>query len=168
VVATTDSKAATASDIPSGRSPLLEPLELLVGSWEMEARFAEGAFGPGSPPVVNRDGRTTFEWLDGGFFLVQRWAVDHPVAPDGIAIIGANDDGALVQHYFDSRGVARRYTMTLDGHTWTLLRETGTEYFHQRYRGVISDDGNSIDGAWESSPDGQDWHHDFDLVYRRI
>jgi hypothetical protein len=117
---------------------------------------------------VNRDGRTTFEWLDGGFFLVQRWAVDQPMAPNGIAIIGANDDGALVQHYFDSRGVARRYTMTLDGRSWALLRETGTESFHQRYRGEISDDGNSIEGAWESSADGQQWHHDFDLAYRRI
>jgi hypothetical protein len=123
-MAATDSKAIAPSDRASERSPLLEPLEILLGSREMEARFAEGAFGPGSPAVVNRDGRTSFEWLEGGFFLIQRWSVDHPAAPNGIAIIGAGDDGALVQHYFDSRGVARRYAMTLDGRRWTLLRDT--------------------------------------------
>ena len=167
-MATTDSKATTPSDTPSERSPLLEPLDVLVGSWEMEARFAEGAFGPGSPAIVNRDGRTTFEWLDGEFFLIQRWAVDHPAAPNGIAIIGASDGGQLVQQYFDSRGVARRYTMTLDGGLWTLQRENGNAHFHQRYRGQFFHDGNSIAGAWESSPDGREWLHDFDLSYRRL
>lgn len=156
------------TDVPSERSPLLEPLQILVGSWQMEARFAAGAFGPGSPAIVNRDGRTTFEWLDGGFFLIQRWAVDHPAAPDGIALIGAADDGPLVQHYFDSRGVVRRYEMTLDDHRWTLLRENGSAHFHQRYSGALAADGNSIHGAWESSPDGEHWEHDFDLVYRRL
>lgn len=39
-------------------------------------------------------------------FLIQRWEVDHPEAPDGIAIIGFDPDkGGLRQHYFDSRGV---------------------------------------------------------------
>jgi hypothetical protein len=80
-MAATDSKAIAPSDRASERSPLLEPLEILLGSREMEARFAEGAFGPGSPAVVNRDGRTSFEWLDGGFFLIQRWSLDHPAAP---------------------------------------------------------------------------------------
>ena len=167
-MATTDSTVAIPSDVPAERSPLLEPLGILVGSWQMEARFAEGAFGPDSPAIVNRDGRTTFEWLDGGFFLIQRWTVDHPAAPNGIAIIGASDGGPLVQQYFDSRGVTRRYTMTLEGRCWTLLRESGSAHGHQRYNGEISDDGNSIDGAWESSSDGQHWHHDFGLAYRRV
>jgi hypothetical protein len=85
-MAATDSKAITPSDRASERSPLLEPLEILLGSREMEARFAEGAFGPGSPAVVNRDGRTSFEWLEGGFFLIQRWSVDHPAAPNGMRL----------------------------------------------------------------------------------
>ena len=40
--------------------------------------------------------------------LVQRWEVEHPAAPDGIALIGAGPgNGDYLQHYFDSRGVAR-------------------------------------------------------------
>ena len=47
-------------------------------------------------------------------FLIQRWEVEHPDAPDGIAIIGLDaDHGGLLQHYFHSRGVARVYEMTL-------------------------------------------------------
>jgi hypothetical protein len=46
--------------------------------------------------------------MPGEQFLIQRWEVDHPDAPDGLAVIGAADDG-YVQHYFDSRGVARVY-----------------------------------------------------------
>jgi hypothetical protein len=44
----------------------------------------------------------------------------------------------------------------------------GSAHFHQPYGSELSDDGNSIDGAWESSPDGQHWQHDFDLLYRRL
>jgi hypothetical protein len=122
-MAATDSKAIAPSDGASERSPLLEPLEILVGSREMEARFAEGAFGPGSPAVVNRDGRTSFEWLDGGFFLIQGWSVDHPAAPNGIAIIGAGEDGALRPALLR---LARRCAPLRDdvGRRWTLLRDT--------------------------------------------
>ena len=53
--------------------------------------------------------RTSFEWLPGRRFLIQRWQVDHPQAPDGIAVIGPGAGGSgLLQHYFDSRGVLGR------------------------------------------------------------
>ena len=39
-----------------------------------------------------------------------------PAAPSGIAIIGAgNNPDTFTQHYYDSRGVARIYQMTLNG-----------------------------------------------------
>ena len=41
--------------------------------------------------VAGRGGRTTFEWLDGEFFLIQRFTVDNPAAPSGIAIIGPGE-----------------------------------------------------------------------------
>ena len=40
-------------------------------------------------PIAGRGGRTTFEWLDGEFFLIERFTVDNPAAPSGIAIIGS-------------------------------------------------------------------------------
>jgi hypothetical protein len=161
--------APTPSDVPEGRAPALDRLDVLVGSWEMEARFAEGAFGPGSPAIVNRDGHTSFEWLEGRFFLLQRFQNDHPAAPSGLAVIGATDEpDGFVQHYFDSRGVARRYAMRLDERQWTLQGEGGGGGFHQRYLGEIGDDGRRIVGAWESSRDGRDWHRDFELSYDKV
>jgi hypothetical protein len=81
------------------------------------------------------------------------------------------DDGSYLQHYFDSRGVARLYAMTFDGRTWTLER-TKPDFSPlgscQRYTGSISDDGAAIDGEWQSSDDGQQWTRDFRLTYIRV
>jgi hypothetical protein len=151
-------------DIPAGRPAALSRLDALLGEWDMEAVFVAGYFGPGSPPVAGRGGRTSFEWLDGEFFLIQRFAADNPAAPDGIAIIGSGEVAdTFSQHYYDSRGVARRYQMSLKDGRWKLWREAPG--FWQRYTGVFSDDGRTIKGAWEGSADGSQWKHDFELNY---
>jgi hypothetical protein len=154
-------------DIPAERPASLDRLDVLTGQWEMEATFGAGYFGPGSPAITGRGGRTTFEWVEGRFFLTQRFINEHPAAPSGVAIIGAGaEPGTFTQHYYDSRGVARIYQMTLDGGTWTLWREAPG--FWQRYTGLISDDGHTITGAWEGSAGGQDWKHDFGLTYVKV
>jgi hypothetical protein len=158
------SETATPSDVPDPRRDALERLDVLVGAWEMEASFPEGAFGPGKPAFTSRGGRTTFEWLPGRAFLIQRFGSDVAEAPSGIAIIGAGDEaGTLCQHYFDSRGVKRVYRTSLEGRTWKLWREAPG--FHQRFAGALSDDGTRIEGAWEKSADGHEWQHDFTLTY---
>ena len=105
----------------------LADLEVLVGEWSMKAEP------PGGPPWPG-EGRLTFEWIEGGGFLIQRWTVDIPEAPNGVALIGVGDkpvpvsgtgdsEGGYRQHYFDSRGVHRVYEMSLEGGTWKLWRE---------------------------------------------
>jgi hypothetical protein len=115
-------------------------------------------------------GRSTFEWVLGGAFLLQRSEVDHPSAPDGLILVGPGDTGAYTQHYFDSRGVARVYAMTFDGRRWTLTREapdfTPLE-FSQRFTGTFEDGEQTIRGAWEVCHDGTTWQKDFDLVYTK-
>jgi hypothetical protein len=150
-------------DIPTSRPESLDRFEPLIGVWEMEASFEAGYFAPGTPPITNRGGTTTFRWLEGKHFVVQQFVNEHPAAPSGIAIIGASQPEQLEQHYYDSRGVARIYRTSLEGGVWKLWREAPG--FWQRYTGVISQDGNRIDGAWEGSRDGIDWKHDFDLTY---
>lgn len=121
-----------------------------------------------SPEDVPR-ARCAFEWLPGRRFLVQRWEVDHPDAPDGIAIIGFDAEKAsLRQHYFDARGVARIYEMTLIDRTWTLSRRAQPPDFSQRFTGEFDAAGETIVGAWEISHDGTTWEHDFDLTYARV
>ena len=48
--------------------------------------------------------------------MTQRIVNEHPVAPSGIAIIGAGTGPkSFEQYYYDSHGVARVYQMSLDG-----------------------------------------------------
>jgi hypothetical protein len=90
----------------AARNAALERLEAFIGEWSMEASFPHA-----EPPGVV--GRTVFEWMLGGQFLMQRSDVPHPDAPDSAAVIGSDPDSkAYSQHYFDSRGVAR----VLHGH----------------------------------------------------
>ena len=139
----------------------LDELDIFVGEWIMITSLAPD---PADAPRA----RTSFEWLTGKRFLVQRWEVEHPDAPDGIAIIGLDATGAgYLQHYFDSRGVARVYEMTFADNVWTLERHAAAPDFSQRFTGTFDDDRNTIVGRWDSSSDGLNWKPDFDLTYTR-
>jgi hypothetical protein len=143
----------------------LEALEPLVGEWSILASF-------GDEPPPDMAARATFEWLPGKRFLVERWEVPVPEAPDGIAIIGADPDSEsnYLQHYFDSRGIARVYKMSFADGVWKLWRDEpdfSPLTFSQRYTGSFGDEGRTIAGACEIRHDGKTWEHDFDLTYRR-
>lgn len=138
-------------------------LEPFIGRWRMTPGLASNASDP--PHAV-----TTFEWLAGKRFLIQRWEVEHPDAPDGIAVIGVDPARtAYLRHYFDSRGVARVYEMGLAGGVWTLQRIAEQPDFSQRFIGHFREAGSSIVGTWESSGDkGTSWSRDFELTYTRV
>jgi hypothetical protein len=100
--------------------------------------------------------------------MVERWQVPIAEAPDGAAVLAPAEEGEeLIQHYFDSRGVTRRYaTDFLDG-VWTLRKLSAG--FAQRFRGELSPDGATISGSWEKADEGSTaWEHDFDLIYRKV
>jgi hypothetical protein len=148
-----------------GSSSSLTTLEPFVGEWSMAATIE------GMPPDAG-GARVSFEWLPGQRFLVQRWEVPIPEAPDGIAIIGADPEheGNYLQHYFDSRGVARVYKMSFEDGNWKLWRDApdfSPLDFSQRYAGTFSEDGRTIAGAWEISHDGDTWELDFELTYTK-
>jgi hypothetical protein len=143
----------------------LKRLERFVGEW----RIAAPAFP--MPPEVAEDARTTFAWTLGGAFLLQRSSIPVPGAPDGLSLVGPDAGDGYTQHYFDSRGIARIYAMTFDGQSWALERHTpdfSPLPFHQRWLGTFSDDGDTIEGRWETSPGGGAWELDFELTYRRL
>ena len=136
----------------------MEGLEPLVGEWMTEVVM------PGSEEVL--PGQMSVEWLDGGGYLVQRWTMEDPRFPRGITVIGPDRSGELiVQHYFDSRGVARIYDLSLENGVLRIWRDDAD--FAQRFTGRFTDDGSAIEGAYErTEPDGT-WVHDFDVTYRR-
>ena len=135
-----------------------------IGEWDVEATFPD--VGP-----TGMAGRTTFEWALDDRYVLQRASVDHPAAPDLLAVIAPDHDaGGYRQHYFDSRGVVRLYAMTIEDGVWTLLRERADFTplsFRQRFMGEFSDDGSRIDGRWEKDEDGGGWQLDFELTYVR-
>jgi hypothetical protein len=150
----------------------LARLGVFIGDWTMEVRLPgrqpapSGAVGDG--PV----GRSRFEWILGGQFLLQHTEIPIREAPDSLAIVGIDPrSGGFTQHYYDSRGVVRLYEMGFADGVWTLTR-TSPDFspldFRQRFTGTFSQDGNSITGAWQKDLASAGWEHDFDLTYRRV
>jgi len=144
-------------------NPALERLRVFVGEWNIE--ITSMSFLP-DPSAVER-GHTSFDWLEGGAFLIQHSEISNPDWPRSIAAIGP-DDGAGTYHmlYFDSRGISRIYQMSLSEDTWKLWRDFPG--FSQRFIGTFSDDRNTISARWEKSRDGSNWELDFKLTYTRI
>jgi hypothetical protein len=136
-------------------NPTLKQLQVLIGEWEVEV-----------PQFPGQRGRATFEWLEGGAYL--RFEADAPdPAPSATWIIGRDDSSeTFTALYYDSRGVSRVYQMSFGEGVWRLWREAPG--FWQRFSGTLGDDGGSIRGAWEKSPDGSRWELDFDLIYKRV
>jgi hypothetical protein len=123
----------------------------LVGTWETEATH------PAYPGLVV-PGRTTFEWLAGEKFLIQRASTTHPDFPDSISVIGEDS-----MHYFDSRGVHRIYQISLSGSELTIRRNHPD--FSQHFTGRIA--GDMIAGLWQLSRDGSTWDDDLAVTWRK-
>jgi hypothetical protein len=144
-----------------GQEPALAPFRVLIGHWTTTATH-------GLLPDAIFHGRTSFEWVEGGAFLMMRSSIDDPRFPKGVAVIGSDDtEGMCYMLTFDERGVSRRYDMTLQDTTWKWWRNAPG--FFQRYEAVIADDGNTIIGRGElSKDDGVSWEKDLDVTYRRV
>jgi hypothetical protein len=136
----------------------LNELEPLVGEWRTRVTFPDGTSGQGT---------TTFEWLGDGGYLIQRARTDESGPPQGVMVIGPDVAGErIVQHYFDSRGVARIYGIEIAGGELRVWRDDPG--FAQRYVGRFGEDGRTIVGGWERCHDGENWIYDFDLNYERV
>jgi len=145
------------SSIPN---PALAPFRVLIGNWN-----TTGTHGPSPETILH--GRASFEWLEGGAFLLMRSEVDDPRFPSTIAIFGSDDsEEEYFMLTFDERGVSRKYEVTLHDNTWRWWRNAPD--FFQRYEGMIIDGGNTIIGKGELSKDGLSWEKDLDLTYKRV
>lgn len=135
---------------------------MFVGEWTMHIALQRDRGGP-------LDARCSFAWMPGERLLTMRTEAPAPV-PSSLSIIAPRDGGGYTQHYFDTRGVIRLYAMTFEGRVWRLSR-TQPDFspldFHQRFTGAF-DDGDTIRGKWEMSPDGRDWELDFAMTCRRV
>ena len=138
------------------RDPALEPFEALIGSWDTAATH----------PLIDAvvPGTVTYEWLEGGHFLVQRSQNEHELFPDAICVIGAPENGdGLVMEYFDSRGVRRTYAISLDDGVLRVWRDAPG--FDQRLSATLGHD--SFEGIYQLARTPGDWQDDLRVTYRR-
>jgi hypothetical protein len=134
----------------------LDRFDELIGTWATEATH------PMVDVVV--PGSITYEWLEGGRFLVQRSRNDHEMFPDAISVIGAPEDGeGLVMEYFDSRGVRRTYGVSLEDGVLRIWRDDPE--FAQRFSATLGRD--SFEGQWQLAKTPGEWKDDLKVTYRR-
>ncbi len=135
---------------------MLAPLEALIGTWSTEATH------PAVDAVVL--GSATFEWLEGGHYVVLRSRNDHELFPDAIGVIGRPEVGeGLVMEYFDSRGVRRTYGVLFeDGvmHWWR-----SHPGFDQRSSAKLADD--VVEFLHQVAERPGEWRDDLRATYRR-
>jgi hypothetical protein len=139
------------------RDPALEPFEALIGTWATEATH----------PLVDAvvPGTVTFEWLEGGHFIVERSHNDHELFPDGLCVIGAPEAGdGLVMEYFDSRGVRRTYGIAIEDGVLRIWRDAPG--FDQRFAATIAPD--AFEGVHQLAETPGDWKDDLRVTYRRV
>jgi hypothetical protein len=140
------------------RNPALKLFELLVGEWQIV----------GSHPYIpdmELHGRATFEWIEGGAFLMLRLEIDHPKIPDGVEIFGSDDEaGAYFMLHFDERGISRKYDVSITKNQLKWWRDSSD--FSQRFTMDIQKD--RLVSYGEMSRDGGEWEKDLSLTYKKL
>src|SRR5262245_28879072 len=88
-------------------NPALQSLSFLLGEWSTTGTHP--AF-----PHTALPGTTSFQWAEGGAFLIMRSQTDHKDFPDGIAIFGSDNVlSTITMCWFDQRGISRLCPVTV-------------------------------------------------------
>jgi hypothetical protein len=143
---------------PTKPAPELKSMEVLIGKWNNEIQFK-------SDPDNEGTGWVTYEWMEGGFFIVEHFeqTFKKERAHKGISIIDYDRQSqTCLSHFFDSHGNIRTYKLSIrDG----VFMITGA---WERYKGEISEDGDTITGTWEQAKDGSNWEYLCDVKQTRF
>lgn len=116
----------------------LKRLDRLVGTWHISG----GA-----------EGTVTYEWMEGGFFLIQRVQLSqHGQQVKGIEIIGhlksfgEEPSKDICSRYYDTAGNTFDYIYGMEGDT--LIIWAGEKGSPAYFKGKFSPDGHTNTGAW--------------------
>lgn len=116
----------------------LKALDRLVGTW----RVTGGA-----------EGTITYEWMEGGFFLLQRVELEqYGQQIRGLEIIGHDRPfgeaprDEIRSRFYDNTGNTLDFVYELDGEALTIWAgEKGSPAY---YRGTFGPDGDTLTGDW--------------------
>jgi hypothetical protein len=141
-------------------NPALASFSALIGKWSTRGSH------PYLPGVVLH-GRASFDWIEGGAFVVMHSENDEEKIPSGIAIFGSDDaTGEYFMLYFDERKVSRKYEVAIQGNEITWWRNDPA--FSQRFTLNFTDNGNTIISHGEMCKDGKTWEKDLEQTFTRI
>ena len=136
----TDEYTNSQTERPIEPYPGLKSLDKLVGTWRI------------SGPEIQ--GQVSYQWLEGGFFLVQHVDFVHSGHKvKGIEIIGyergfgaTEPSKDIKSHWFDDEGNTFEYTYEVTDETLTIWGgERGSPAY---YQGKFTTDGKTNSGAW--------------------
>jgi hypothetical protein len=119
---------------PAIPNPDLKTLNRLVGTWQVSG----GA-----------EGTTRYEWMEGGFFLIQHVDLG---GEKGIEIIGheqkygQDPSPEIKSRYYGAQGSTFDYVYEIQGDT--LMIWFGDRGSPAYYKGTFSADGNTLTGEW--------------------
>ncbi len=134
-------------DRPPQPNPALKRLDVIVGTWDLKGRE--------SGPDGEVYGQMAFEWLEGGYYLVQRVGIDYIGRKiEGVEYIGYDESNEVLKSYFFSNhgpgpfgGIALEYVWEVGDDTLTIWG--GFVGSPASFKGTFSDDHNTITGRWE-------------------
>ena len=134
-----DANNAQANQQPPEPSSELKNLgERLVGTWAMSGEV---------------EGTVTYEWMEGGFFLIQHVDLEqHGQRIKGLEIIGnekpfgSEPSEEIKSRFYSNTGDTLDYVYELEGDTLTIW---GGEKGSPAYaKGTFSDDGDTLSSEW--------------------
>jgi hypothetical protein len=146
-----DNNNALLGQIPKTPYPALKTLDRLIGTWKITG-----------PDV---DGQSTFEWMEGGFFLIHHFQMgqgDEKVK--GIEYIYYDPDTQTLRtHMMDKSGANFTYTWDVtEKEFWNWFGEKGSNNFSHS---TFSADGNTLTGRWQwPNPDGTQGGYAFSMT----
>jgi hypothetical protein len=132
---------------PPQPNPALASLDVMVGAWELKGRE--------SCPEGEIHGRPTFEWMEGGFYLVQQVDIDYIGRRIvGTEYIGYDEKNDNIRSYFFSNEGPGPFGRVALEYVWEVGEDTLTIWGGEvgspaSFKGRFSDDRNTITGRWD-------------------
>ncbi|QXQ07371.1 hypothetical protein KX816_04920 [Sphingosinicellaceae bacterium] len=154
--------AAAAAAAGMGAPPAnatLQPLAFLAGEWRTTGTHPQ-------VPGETLKGRTSFTWCEAGALLLMRSTVDHPLFPDGTAVIGGDGSSRrFAMIYCDERGVSRLFDVTTGPRTAVWRRDDPA--FSQEVTISAGTDGETLTSVGRISVEGGPWTGDLSQIFVR-
>jgi hypothetical protein len=142
-------------------------LDVFVGKWTMEGQQYKGLFGPAAHIHTEQ----TYEWLEGGLFLIHR--LKGNVGNQEIAcveIIGYEESSnSYPTHAFYNDGKTNEWINHEFNGIWTLTgnSQAGDKPIKVRCTSTFSKDQNTMTGKWEQLNEDGEWETFWDVKTTR-